>query len=303
MGTGERSKGGCWTCKLRKKKCDEIHPICSICRSLQISCHGYGARPLWLDGGAQEKRIITDMRVKVRETLSQRRRNRSQHGLQDRRILSPPRSSSAEEVLSALDIASTSSSVVGSTTDESTADLATIDTVVAQGPYPSPDASAVATSDSHINNTPEISDPHSRVHLDEVEAGLWMHYLDRTFPHQFPFYKPTTKEGGRGWLFILVMQTEPLYHAVLSIAAYHQHYELLCDLGNHDVINDCWRAGEELRRYNVALQKLQRYLDESISGRNRMSKPECLKLLACIVFLISLEVCKIRMKFSKLSIN
>ncbi|KAM7185077.1 Fungal specific transcription factor domain containing protein [Naviculisporaceae sp. PSN 640] len=46
-----RSTQGCWTCRLRKKKCDENHPSCFRCTSLQIACDGYGPRPYWMDRG------------------------------------------------------------------------------------------------------------------------------------------------------------------------------------------------------------------------------------------------------------
>lgn len=36
-----RTSGSCWTCKLRRKKCDEGKPGCSICASLGVPCLGY----------------------------------------------------------------------------------------------------------------------------------------------------------------------------------------------------------------------------------------------------------------------
>ncbi|KAL4901570.1 fungal-specific transcription factor domain-containing protein [Aspergillus multicolor] len=36
--TTQRSKTGCVTCRRRKKKCDEIHPICGGCARNQLSC-------------------------------------------------------------------------------------------------------------------------------------------------------------------------------------------------------------------------------------------------------------------------
>lgn len=46
-----RSTHGCWTCRLRKKKCDENHPSCFRCTSLRIACGGYGPMPYWMDRG------------------------------------------------------------------------------------------------------------------------------------------------------------------------------------------------------------------------------------------------------------
>lgn len=53
--TRMRSSTGCWTCRLRRKKCDESKPSCHRCEKLSISCDGYGARPSWMDGNCQEK--------------------------------------------------------------------------------------------------------------------------------------------------------------------------------------------------------------------------------------------------------
>ncbi|KAH9242544.1 hypothetical protein K456DRAFT_1743728 [Colletotrichum gloeosporioides 23] len=39
---------GCWTCRGRKVKCDEIRPHCRECRARNLQCEGYGARLQWL---------------------------------------------------------------------------------------------------------------------------------------------------------------------------------------------------------------------------------------------------------------
>lgn len=57
-----RSKQGCWTCKLRRKKCDEIHPHCSTCESLSITCYGFGPKPEWMDNGDQERAVVKSLR-------------------------------------------------------------------------------------------------------------------------------------------------------------------------------------------------------------------------------------------------
>ncbi|KPM41353.1 hypothetical protein AK830_g5178 [Neonectria ditissima] len=54
-----RSKQGCWTCRLRKKKCDERHPHCGTCESLSITCFGYGPKPDWMKK-SDEARAVAD---------------------------------------------------------------------------------------------------------------------------------------------------------------------------------------------------------------------------------------------------
>lgn len=62
------SKQGCWTCRLRKKKCDEGHPQCSACESLSITCHGYGSKPDWMDGGDDERAVANGIKEIVKQT-------------------------------------------------------------------------------------------------------------------------------------------------------------------------------------------------------------------------------------------
>src|SRR4051812_29904771 len=63
-----RSKRGCWTCRLRKKKCDELHPSCSTCDSLSITCYGYGPKPEWMDNGSKEKEMANSIKQIVKHT-------------------------------------------------------------------------------------------------------------------------------------------------------------------------------------------------------------------------------------------
>ena len=63
-----RSKQGCWTCRLRKKKCDEKHPLCATCESLTITCYGYGPKPDWMDNGEKEKAIAKSIKEIVKHT-------------------------------------------------------------------------------------------------------------------------------------------------------------------------------------------------------------------------------------------
>jgi hypothetical protein len=72
-----RSLHGCWTCRVRRKKCDELHPLCSNCTGLNLSCDGYGPRPTWLDGGVLEKSQAVRIKRIVKQTIKRRSRNLS----------------------------------------------------------------------------------------------------------------------------------------------------------------------------------------------------------------------------------
>jgi len=63
-----RSKQGCWTCRLRRKKCDERRPSCSTCEALTITCYGYGSKPDWMDNGEEEKAMANSIKEIVKHT-------------------------------------------------------------------------------------------------------------------------------------------------------------------------------------------------------------------------------------------
>ncbi|KAF7539511.1 hypothetical protein G7054_g2067 [Neopestalotiopsis clavispora] len=67
MATKLRSSTGCWTCRLRRKKCDEAKPVCNRCVKLGLECDGYTERPFWMDGGFREKLRAEETKREIRE--------------------------------------------------------------------------------------------------------------------------------------------------------------------------------------------------------------------------------------------
>ncbi|KAJ7096533.1 fungal-specific transcription factor domain-containing protein [Mycena belliarum] len=65
-----RAKSGCYTCRIRRKKCDEranLDGHCETCVRLRLQCLGFGAkRPEWL----RESRNVADMRDKIKTFLA-----------------------------------------------------------------------------------------------------------------------------------------------------------------------------------------------------------------------------------------
>lgn len=68
---------GCWTCRLRKKKCDEAHPRCSICTALHITCHYAEEKPRWMDNGELQSEMLLKVRQEVKNNARYRLRGRS----------------------------------------------------------------------------------------------------------------------------------------------------------------------------------------------------------------------------------
>ncbi|KAJ7762009.1 fungal-specific transcription factor domain-containing protein [Mycena maculata] len=65
-----RAKSGCYTCRIRRKKCDERQNEdgnCDTCVRLRLQCLGFGAkRPDWL----RESRNVSEMRDKIKGFLA-----------------------------------------------------------------------------------------------------------------------------------------------------------------------------------------------------------------------------------------
>ncbi|KAJ7126774.1 fungal-specific transcription factor domain-containing protein [Mycena epipterygia] len=65
-----RAKSGCYTCRIRRKKCDEHQNAdghCDTCVRLRLQCLGFGAkRPEWL----RESRNVSEMRDKIKGFLA-----------------------------------------------------------------------------------------------------------------------------------------------------------------------------------------------------------------------------------------
>ncbi|KAF8632260.1 hypothetical protein AX15_002005 [Amanita polypyramis BW_CC] len=62
-------RGGCWTCRLRRKKCDEQRDgdSCYTCKRLTIECLGWGPRrPDWM----RDKRAVEKYKAGIKEKLT-----------------------------------------------------------------------------------------------------------------------------------------------------------------------------------------------------------------------------------------
>jgi len=71
-----RSIYGCWTCRVRKKKCDENRPVCSTCVSLKITCYGYCDKPVWMDNGPLQREQASKIKRILSQNNSKQRKER-----------------------------------------------------------------------------------------------------------------------------------------------------------------------------------------------------------------------------------
>ncbi|KAF2489243.1 hypothetical protein BU16DRAFT_472257 [Lophium mytilinum] len=193
-----RGKQGCWTCRLRKKKCDEGRPHCSTCESLSITCYAYGAKPDWMDNGEKERAVAKSIKDIVKYTS--RRKRTSQLPKEREPIVLAPKSSSAS-------VENTSSNPGSHRTHKSTP----------PSDHGSLHQNARMDEAHALHNGSDLL-----FYVPADESTLLIHFLDHVFPLQYPMYQPGILDGGRGWLLALILRTKSLYYVALAISAHHR---------------------------------------------------------------------------------
>ncbi|PKK43626.1 hypothetical protein CI102_10731 [Trichoderma harzianum] len=63
----------CWTCRVRKKKCDRKRPTCSACHSLDITCYNGNNRPSWVDNDLERDQFADRIKAQIKEKAECRR--------------------------------------------------------------------------------------------------------------------------------------------------------------------------------------------------------------------------------------
>ncbi|KAF5718293.1 Zn2 Cys6 DNA-binding protein [Fusarium mundagurra] len=71
---GTRSRKGCLTCRIRKKKCDEKLPACSACQSRDLACYGFNVPPPpWITNKASWKHVLESNEARALQTVAELR--------------------------------------------------------------------------------------------------------------------------------------------------------------------------------------------------------------------------------------
>jgi hypothetical protein len=68
------SRSGCWTCRVRHKKCDEVRPECNECTLRSLTCHGYHQKPHFIDDPDLLHLEISRIKKTVKEVYRRKRR-------------------------------------------------------------------------------------------------------------------------------------------------------------------------------------------------------------------------------------
>ncbi|KXX79442.1 Transcriptional regulatory protein pro1 [Madurella mycetomatis] len=288
MSTKTRSAGGCWTCRLRRKKCDEARPLCSGCAALEIDCLYSNDRPKWMDGAERQKQRAEWLKSEVKRKATYRRERRHLQGIEVR--LESLDASLADESDTAgpkdsLDIMPASANPGPPSYDDpqnltprsESIDLQTC----SSASIPSPDKPAGGSNTSSLDLEGMLA--------EDKDAHLTMIYLDYVFPFVFPFYRPSVLDVGRGWLLALLTKNKALFHSALGLAGYF--YAAL--LGSaEDSPHECQAQSLETlhRQQGLALQWLQHEMHDIITRGVKDQLAEASRVMASIIQLLTCEI-------------
>lgn len=222
-----RSFNGCWTCRLRRKKCDERHPVCDSCAALRVTCYYNRDKPEWMDGSTRQEEMAERLKREIKEKSNRRRGERATHISSGR--VSVVEAPTGKHPTAGPDVRNTSEG--------------------------SPDASAIWLQRG-TDYTLTRKDACENIVLTQPDTILLMFYLEHLLPFLFPFYSPSFLQGGRAWILEMMISSPVVRQATLCQSSYF--FSLARETANH---NRVWE--KVLKQTKDAFQML-RYSMETI---------------------------------------
>ncbi|KAK3321881.1 fungal-specific transcription factor domain-containing protein [Apodospora peruviana] len=190
------SGSSCWTCRLRRKKCDGYSPVCRVCSALLITCHNSPKKPDWVDGGERQRQMAEQLKQEVRDKAPYRRSLAYAQAME------------------------------GPMPGTDTAPLGHSHNLPENGSRPGNPSSVDPPQDE--DDAPEIFlDKHLQQPAPPpawawagLDRGLVVCYLDFYFPFLFPFYQPSMLDRGRAWVIDFITDSQAMEQTTLSLSSY-----------------------------------------------------------------------------------
>ncbi|KAJ5901768.1 fungal-specific transcription factor domain-containing protein [Penicillium taxi] len=211
-----RKAAGCWTCHLRRKKCDRNQPICYACSELLITCHYTLEKPDWVDGGEKQQEMREQLKQEVKDKAPSRR------SLAYAKAFNEPMSDTAplgrpETELRALD--------TGNPPTNLSQDTLRIFPESRYGNvYPSPLGFPSVSSTISLTSSHELPFPDEDLQRASnwagLDRGLVVCYLDFYFPFLSPFYQPSMLDRGRAWIIDFIADHQAIEQTILSLSSF-----------------------------------------------------------------------------------
>ncbi|CAI6066129.1 unnamed protein product [Clonostachys chloroleuca] len=246
-----RTSHGCWTCRLRRKKCDEQRPVCDTCAALCITCHYGDKKPEWMDGGTRQEKMIEQLKREVKQNAPYRRFERP-HVSGDKVF----NTGSGERLAGP------------------------------QNMMPEPKQNGRDRSkESHVSP----SQGTSCFHLDRSsvvgrsDSILTTFYLQSVLPFLFPFYRPPIARGGTAWILELMIRSPVVRQATLCQGCFF--FCLAQGTDSRQVICDTVfsQVREAFQSLEIAIQ--------AMGGSDIIQNPQgAVQIMASIVQMLHFEV-------------
>ncbi|KAG4419488.1 hypothetical protein IFR04_007362 [Cadophora malorum] len=212
-----KSFSGCWTCRLRRKKCDEKQPVCGVCSSLLIghACYYEKEKPEWMDGGSKQEEMSRVLKFEIKEN-AQRRRWAS---------ISEYQNNDSEMVLDEWAQAMPTRQVLTPPLDVTRCNVPrVIQQPSNQGSFqPHLESSATPLPQQRgpsCDLTRKDSPKNTSIPFSRTDTILFTFYLEQVHPFLFPFYNPSPLSGGRSWILEMMLSSPVHQAAYLSQSSY-----------------------------------------------------------------------------------
>lgn len=208
QGSTVRSFSGCWTCRLRRKKCAGKYPVCDVCAALLITCHYGQDKPGWMDGGPRQEEMAERLKREVKENSYRRRGERAAHISSDR-----------------VSIAESTTGEMTVLPHEPPRDLAPpvcdlLKAIQNIHNYVAEPCSETSRLRQVADFTFGAKDNRESIAFGRSDSILVTFYLEHLLPFLFPFYRPSFLEGGKAWILELMISSPIVRQTILCQSSY-----------------------------------------------------------------------------------
>ncbi len=269
-----KSSNGCWTCRLRRKKCNEEHPVCEACAALYITCYYSRDRPEWMDGGLKQEEMAERVKREVKEKAYSRRGGERAINISGDRLSFTEAATGEPKILP----------------QKPPMDLAP--------PIFDPPRAISDAHNDQIKPCPEASTPSLQRETDctltskKLQKGiafgrsdtiLLMFYLEHLFPFLFPFYHPSLLQGGRAWILEMMISSPVVQQITLCQSSYF--FSLAQGAANQDMV---WE--KVLTQTRDAFEVLRRSLQVIYNSNIKEHLHGAVRIMASIIQMQRFEI-------------
>ncbi|KAF1737488.1 Transcriptional regulatory protein pro1 [Beauveria bassiana] len=269
-----RSQSGCYTCRLRRKKCDEKRPVCDGCAALEITCFYGEQKPDWMDGGPKQRAMAETIKAQVKKQAGQRR---------DRKYLEMLENGTRMVNLNDEPAHGHSSDTAVFSSESDRALETSPSAISAATTGPSPDMpwhhQLMGSGGSQKSNYDSAQDTH-----------LIMNYVDFVFPYLFPHYQPPILVGGRGWVLDAFLHgSRSIYYTAISLSSWF--FGVLLAGGEEEHAGCTDRMAQQLHcQMGIGLQELQKNIYAISAKRDNFDIREGLSVMQSVIQMLIFEV-------------